>query len=162
MYRKTLMLSFGLMLLLPAAAMATDDVPNPNTTLALPTDQIWTLAVGALVPLVTYGLNYVGPWLSEAIKAIILVVVSAIAGGITQAIVAGDVGFNATTLQFVLTAVIAALSAHRLLWRPSTISTKLGGGRNRNRDVVASTSDHRSEAGEFSDLPNPMKQNHVK
>jgi hypothetical protein len=62
MYRKTLMLSFGLILLLPAAAMAADDVPNPNTTLALPTDQIWTLAAGRWTqPQPRCGGLHVGP-----------------------------------------------------------------------------------------------------
>jgi di/tricarboxylate transporter len=120
------------MLILPAVALA--DPPPPQRTLAFPTDQVWTLIVGALVPLLTYALNYVGPWLDEKVKAIILVIVAAIAGGVTQAVVAGDVGFNNTTLQFVLTAVIAALGAHGWLWRPSGTNVALGGGRNRQAE----------------------------
>lgn len=136
MHRRIIMLTGLILFALPAAAFA-QDAPDPSSTLVLPTDQLWTLAVGALVPLVTYGLNYIGPWVSEPVKAFIVVLASAVAGGVTQAITAGDVGFNTVTLQFVLTAVIAALSAHKLLWRPSGVSAKLGGGA--NRQVVAST-----------------------
>jgi hypothetical protein len=121
------------MLILPAVALA-DSPPPPQHTLAFPTDQVWTLIIGALVPLVTYVLNYLGPQVDEKIKAFVLVVVAAIAGGLTQAVVAGDVGFNNTTLQFVLTAVVAALTAHAWLWRPSGTNVALGGGRNRQAE----------------------------
>ena len=121
------------MIILPSLAFGQSTAPDPNSHLALPTDQLWTLAIGALVPLVTYALNHFAPWTSEPIKALVLVVAAAVAGGVYQALQAGQVGFNGTTAQFVLTAVIAALSAHRLLWVPSTVSQRLGGG----SDVVA-------------------------
>lgn len=137
MHRRIIMLTGLLILALPAVASAAEDAPPPSPTLVLPTDQLWALAVGLLVPLVTYVLNYVGPWVSEPVKAGVLVIAAAVAGGLAQAITAGDVGFNTTTLQFVLTAVLSALSAHRILWKPSGVSAKLGGGQ--NRQVVAST-----------------------
>lgn len=126
------------LIILPDLAFAQDAV-DPQRTLAFPTDQVITLVIGGLVPLVTYVLNHYAPWVSEPVKALVLVVVAAVAGGVYQAIEAGQVGFNGTTLQFVFTAVVAALSAHKLLWRPAAISAKLGGGSNR-QDVVASVS----------------------
>jgi hypothetical protein len=117
------------MLVAPMVAVA-DSVPPPQHTLALPTDQVWTLLAGGLVPLASYVLNHAGPWCTEHVKAAVQVLVAAVAGGLTQAIVAGNVGFNGVTLQFVLTAVTAALFAHRLLWLPSGISARLGGGSN--------------------------------
>jgi hypothetical protein len=123
------------MIIAPDLASAADTAPDPNSTLALPSVQLWTLAIGALVPLVTYVVNHFAPWASEPVKAAVVVVASAVAGGIYQAIEAGQVGFNGTTAQFILTAVIGALAAHKLLWAPAGISTRLGGGS--NRDVVA-------------------------
>jgi hypothetical protein len=136
MIRLISLVAFAL-LAFPTLAFA-DAAPPPQDTLALPTDQVWTLVAGALAPLASYVLNYVGPQTSERVKAFVQVVVAAVAGGLTQAIAAGSdtVGFNSVTLQFVLSAVIAALTAHKFLWQPSTISTALGGGRNKD-GVVA-------------------------
>lgn len=100
----------------------------------LPATQLAVLAVGLLVPLVGYALNYVGPWLDEKVKGIVQVVVAAIAAGLYQAIDVGNFGFNNTTLQLVVTAILAALAAHHLLWKPSGISTALGGGRNKQTE----------------------------
>lgn len=119
------------LLVTPAAALA-DGAPPPQPTLALPTDQVWTLIAGGLAPLAAYLLNHYLPHTSEKIKAFVHVIVAAVAGGVMEAITAGagTVGFNTITLQFVLSAVVAALSAHKLLWQPSTISTALGAGSN--------------------------------
>lgn len=125
------------LIILPDLASAAGTAPDPNSTLALPSDQLWTLAIGALVPLVTYVLNHYAPWASEPIKAAVVVLASAVAGGVYQAIEAGQVGFNGTTAQFIITAIIGALAAHKLLWVPSTVAQRLGGGS--NRDVVART-----------------------
>jgi hypothetical protein len=122
--------AFLLLLLVPATALGVDS-PPPQPTLALPTDQVWTLIAGVLSPVVAYALNFAGPWASEKLKALVQVGAAAIAGGLTQAIVAGGVGFNGKTLQFVITAIFAALTAHKTLWQPSGISTALGGGRNK-------------------------------
>jgi hypothetical protein len=127
---KLLLVFLAALLLLPSLALA-DSAPPPQPTLALPTDQVWTLIAGGLAPLAAYVLNYVGPHTSEKIKAVVQIVVAAIAGGVAEAITAGGVGFNTVTLQFVLSAVIAALAAHKILWQPATISTALGGGRNK-------------------------------
>jgi hypothetical protein len=124
-----LVLAVLALLVMPATALA--DVANHESTkLVLPADQIWTLAIGGLVPLVTYVLNHAAPWTSEAVKAAVLVVASAVAGALYKALANGDIGFNAPTLQYVLTAVVAALVAHHWLWKPSTISTRLGAGSN--------------------------------
>lgn len=118
-----------LFLLWPALALA-DSAPPPAPTLVLPTDQLWAFAAGSIVPLVTYAINKWAPYTSEKIKGLVQVVVAAIAGGLVQAITAGGVGFNSTTLQFIITAVVAALGAHKALWLPSGISWLFGGGQN--------------------------------
>lgn len=117
-------------LVLADPTLAAEPGEKPAPTLLLPTDQLWTLVAGALVPLGGYVLNYMGPIVNEKTKAVVQVVLAAIAGGIVQAITVGDVGFNDVTLQYVLSAVITALFAHGLLYKPSGINTALGGGRN--------------------------------
>lgn len=119
-------------LLFPSVASASD-VAVPHS-LVLPTDQIWAFVAGNLAPLIAYLLNYAGPWLSEKIKLFVQLVVAAVAGGVAQAITAGGVGFNDVTLQFVITAVVGALLAHKWAWQPSSIASSLGGGRNRQQE----------------------------
>jgi hypothetical protein len=96
----------------------------------LGTTQLWVLFIGALVPLVTYVLNHVAPWVSEPVKATVLAVVAAAAGALYAAVETNIVGFNTPTLELVLTAIAAAFSAHLLVYKPSGISAKLGGGTN--------------------------------
>lgn len=116
-------------LVLPAIALAAD-APPPQRTLALPTDQIWAAVAGGLAPLVAYMLNYVGPYVDERLKGVVQALAAAIAGGIAQAITAGDVGFNAITLQFVVTAMLTAVVGHKA-YAASGINVAFGGGRNR-------------------------------
>lgn len=96
----------------------------------LPTTQLIVLAIGLLTPVVGYVVNYYAPWCDEKVKGIIQVVVAAVAAGLYQSLEAGNFGANNETLQLVITAIIAALSAHKLFWKPSGISTTLGGGSN--------------------------------
>lgn len=102
----------------------TTRVPDPVTL------QLWALLAGTLTPLGAYVLNYLGPWVDEKLKALVQVVLAAIAGAIVALVDRGEVGFDKKTLVYVLSAVIAALFSHGVLWRPSSISTELGGGRN--------------------------------
>jgi hypothetical protein len=120
-------------LLIPALAAASAAVPAP--TLVFPWQQVWPIVIGGLVPLVTYVLNHVGPWLTEPIKALVLVLVSAIATALYTALATKVFGLNNATLQLVLTGVFASLFSHKLLWLPSGISTLLGGGTNRQAVV---------------------------
>lgn len=99
--------------------------------------QLWVLLIGSLVPLVTYVLNYFGPYVDEKIKAVVLVVVSAAAGALYTALESPDFGWNTTTRELVLSAVVAALMAHNWLWRPSAIAHALGGGRNAQTEPPA-------------------------
>jgi len=101
--------------------------------LAFPTTQVWTLVIGALVPLLSYVVNHFAPWASEQAKAVFLLIVSAGGAALYTALSTNVIGFNDATLQLVLSGVIAALAAHGLLWRPSGISAKLGGGSNAAR-----------------------------
>jgi hypothetical protein len=123
MSRKLLILFVPLsLLLMPAAAFAeSDSVPVGQTALGF---SLWALGVGALVPLVTYVLNRYVP--TEPIRATVLLVVAAIAGALTQLINAGSIGFDTATLRYVISAVLAALAAHHLLWRPGRVNAALG------------------------------------
>lgn len=109
---------------------------HTSPSLALASKQTWTILIGALVPLATYCANHAAPWASEQAKAVFLVIAAAIAGGLYTALATSSFGFNSATLEMVLTAVIAALGAHSLLWRPSGISAKLGGGTNAPKQVA--------------------------
>lgn len=129
--RLTLLLTAAV-LLLPATAFADGTVPAPQPTLALPAFQIYAMLIGALVPLVTYVLNHWAPWATEFVKGMVLVVAAAAAGALYQVLETSELGWNARTLEVVGSAVVAALFAHHTLWKPSTISTRLGGGTNRS------------------------------
>lgn len=119
-----------IMLGLLAANASADTGPASQHALALDPTQTVALLIGALVPLVTYVLNHHAPWASEHVKAVVLVIVSAVASGLYQSAEIGGVGLNAGTLQIVGGAVFAALSAHHLLWKPSGIAPRLGAGTN--------------------------------
>ena len=122
--------SFAQMVAAPYA-IAADELPDPNSQLAFPTDQVWVLVLGIVIPALTYMLNHVAPWKDEKIKATVLVIASAVVAALYEGLFAGGIGFDNATLQLVLTAIIAALGAHKLFYVPSGISAKLGGGTNR-------------------------------
>jgi hypothetical protein len=128
MFKRIGFLTVAAYFMLVAAAVAATVHTSP--TLSLNSKQTWSLLIGSLVPLFSYVLNYVGPWVSEPVKAFVQVLVAAIAGGLYTALATTSFGWNSATLQMVLTAVIAALAAHGFLWKPSGISTKLGAGSN--------------------------------
>lgn len=117
------------LLMLPAAALAHNITSSPH--LAFSPSQVWLALISGLVPLVTYVINHVGPWVSEPVKAAVLVLAAAIAGALYTAVTTNQFGWNATTAQLVVTAILSALVSHHLLWKPSGISTLLGGGSNR-------------------------------
>lgn len=121
-----------LVLVAPAAA----DVVHSSPALTLQGKQTWALLIGSLVPLGTYVINHVGPWVSEPAKALFLVLMAAVAGGLYTALSTNSFGWNSATLQMVVTSVAAALAAHKLLWQPSTISARLGAGTKARRRLV--------------------------
>lgn len=99
------------------------DAPPPGSTVALGLP-IWSIAVGALVPLVTYVLNRLSA--TEPIATFVLLFTTTVAGALTQLVDAGSVGFDANTLKYVLTAVAAALAAHHMAWKPGAVNVALG------------------------------------
>jgi hypothetical protein len=118
-------------------SVATADAPvHPSPVLALQSKQTWALMIGALVPLVTYVVNHIGPWVSEPVKATVTVLTSAVAGALYTALATTSFGWNSATLQMVLTTVISTLGAHQFLWKPSGISARLGGGTNGSKSWV--------------------------
>jgi len=131
---RVLFLALLALLLLPALALAQEAGtidPKPSPTLVLPTDQLWVYLAASLVTLPTYLFNHYGPVVSEPVKGLVLMVTAGVAGGITQAVTAGGVGFNHTTLQFIVTAVVGAFLTHKFVWQTTGISSKLGAGTNK-------------------------------
>lgn len=119
--RHAIWMALALLLLVPVTALAADTVVPPQHALALPTTQVWVIIAGALAPAVSYLINHYAPWVDEKMKAVVFVIVAAVAAGIAQAIDAGNVGFNQETLQLVVTAVIAAFGSHFGFFKASTI-----------------------------------------
>lgn len=115
-------------LMVPGLALADGETPIPDS-LVFPTEQVWAAAAAALTPAVMYVLNHYAPWTSEPVKGLAQGLAAAAAAGIVQAITAGDVGFNDTTLQFIVTGLAAAVVAH-VGYRAANINTALGAGSN--------------------------------
>ncbi len=118
------------LLLLPAFALAAAGGVG-----FVPSVQTWALILGAVTPLFTYVLNHYAPWIGEATKALVLAVVSGVVGAIWAAIETKVFGWNDATVQLVLTAILGAFGVHALVWKPSGISAKLGGGSNASAPV---------------------------
>jgi hypothetical protein len=94
--------------------------------LILGNHQFWVILIGAIVPIGGYILNRLGPWVSESVKALVQVVLAAVAGALYVALDTNVFGFNEPTIQLVFSAVAAALLAHNFLWKPAKINEKLG------------------------------------
>ena len=116
-------LALLVLLLVPALALAAG-------TVLTPVPQLWVLILGGLTPLVTYVLNHFAPWVTEPIKATVLAIVAGAVAALYTAIETSIFGFNNATAQLVLSAIVAAFGAHLLIWSPSGIAAKLGGGSN--------------------------------
>ena len=121
-------LAFGLFMMDAASALAATSQSTPGQVLK---PNLWALAVGVFVPVVTYLLNHAGPWVKEAWKGPVLLLTSTIAGALTELIDKGNIGFDSRTLNFVVSAVVAAFAAHHALYKPSETNIALGGGTNR-------------------------------
>ncbi len=96
-----------------------------TTQLVLPSQQIWVLIIGSIVPLAMYAFNKVAPWKSEQAKAIAQVVVTGIVGVIYTALAKHVHGFTDFTEQ-AFTAILSGLFAHNILWKPSGLNLVFG------------------------------------
>lgn len=111
----------------PLAAYA-DTVPPDSHTLVLPQTQLIAAIVGALVPVVTYALNNrVFAFVSEPVKATVLVLAAAAGGALTELIADGGIPLDWNTVQIVGTAVVLAFLAHMSFYQPSGVAAKLRG-----------------------------------
>jgi hypothetical protein len=125
---KALALGIVVFLLDAAPSLAATSQSTPGQVIK---PNLWAFGVGFLVPVVVYVLNHVGPWLTEPVKTTVMLIVTTIAGALTELIDKGSVGFDSRTLNFVVTAVIAAVIAHHGVWKPGQVNTALGAGTNR-------------------------------
>lgn len=124
------------LLLAPAAALA-DVVADRSGAPRLPhsellnSTQFYAVLAAALAQGATYLINHHAPWISEKAKTVFTVVFAAAVGAVVQLIDAGSLAFDTNTLQVMFFAVVGALGAHGLLWKPSTLAAFLKAGTNR-------------------------------
>jgi hypothetical protein len=131
-----MMITLLVVLIVPELAhAATDDVPPESRTLFLPKTQLLVAVVGALTPAISYALNYVGPWLSEKVKSVVLLVVAAVGGALATLLDTGGIPITWNTAQLVGTAVAFAVLAHNGWWKGSTFAHSLGAGRNKQDET---------------------------
>jgi hypothetical protein len=117
-------LAFLVSLLIPAMAFANDGTADVDST------AFYAAVIGSLVPALAYLLNHYAPWVSEPVKAVVFAVVGAGAGVVTQLLDDGDFALDTPHLKVVGISMLFAFLAHMGFWKPSTLSTKLGGGSN--------------------------------
>lgn len=115
---------------------AVDDVPRDPISLVAPSTQFWVMAIGALVPLVTYVLNYHAPWLSQQVKFAVLLALSTAVGVLTTCLIGGNWEWDSTHFQLVASSVVAALAAH-YGYKIGDVNVALGGGRNVQQERAA-------------------------
>lgn len=118
-----------LLFCLPGLAFAAD-VPAEQPQFALPPEQLYAAVIGALTPLVGYVLNYFAPWVSDKIKGLVQIGLVTLTGALYAVLDGGVDLFSEQALQLILTAFFAAFVAHTAAWKPTNVSTSLGGGRN--------------------------------
>lgn len=94
--------------------------------LLLDNPQFWAILVGSIVPLGGYVINKVAPWVDESTKAIVQVLLAAVATALYTALDTSVFGFNEPTFQLVASGIFAALMAHKILWKPARINERLG------------------------------------
>lgn len=119
-----LLFALSALVLFVSSAWAAGADP-PQHALTLSPDQTWVALIGALVPLGTYLLNHYAPWCSEHVKGLVLTILSGASGALYKLIETGGLSLNASTVQYVLTGIAAALFAHGFLYKPAGINVKL-------------------------------------
>lgn len=112
---------------MPAAVLAADGSASVDST------AFYAAVAGSVVPALTYVINHYAPWLKEPTKALIFALVAAATGAVTSLIDNGDFALDTKHLKIVGVAVFFAFVSHMGFWKPSTLSTKLGGGSNSRR-----------------------------
>lgn len=117
------------MLLLPVAALASDGTADVDST------AFYAALAGSLVPALAYLLNHYAPWVSEPVKAVVFAVVGAGAGAAAQLLDNGTFDLDTKSFKIVFVSMVFAFVSHMGFWKPSTLSTRLGGGSNQRRTV---------------------------
>jgi hypothetical protein len=98
--------------------------------------EFYVLLIGSIVPLGGYLTNAGSEWLlggsrlgallkSQSFKGLVQVVLTAVAGYLYTALGTNVHGF-AHISQGAFSAVVAALFAHNMLWRPANVNVRLG------------------------------------
>jgi hypothetical protein len=91
----------------------------------LPEDQFWVLVIGAISPVVGYLQNKLWPNAPEGFKAFIQALLAGVVGGAFSAL-ANDVSGFDNVAQHCFSAIVAALFAHNILWKPANVNVKIG------------------------------------
>jgi hypothetical protein len=120
------------LVVVPSVALA-DASTAERHGLVLDQVQLYSVVIGVFSPIVGYIVNSglvkkVSASIPEPVAAMVHVLIAAVGAAIYQAAVAGHLGFNDETLQVLLSAVVAAFAAHRLIWVPSGVQPRLAAG----------------------------------
>jgi hypothetical protein len=110
-----------------AISVAADGTADVDST------AFYAAVAGCIVPAAAYVVNHYAPWVSEATKGVVFAVLGAGAGAVTQLLDNGTFDFDTKSLKIVLVAMFFAFASHAGFWKPSTLSTRLGGGTNSPR-----------------------------
>ena len=96
-----------------------------QTDVFLPEDQFWVLVIGSIVPVFGYLQNKLWPDMGESFKGIVQVALTAAVGALYTVVATDVTGFDEIAQQC-FSAVVAALLAHNILWKPANVNVKVG------------------------------------
>jgi len=97
----------------------------PPTDVFLPEDQFWVLLIGSIMPIFGYLQNKLWADAPEPAKAVVQVVLTAVVGALYTVLATDVTGFG-DIVQQCYSAVVAALFAHNILWKPANVNVRLG------------------------------------
>lgn len=135
MFRLFRLFAISLLLLLLIVPAAFADVPAaPTHTLLFPQAQLFAFFFGMVSTAVSYILNRAVikkliAGVPEPILGLVHILVAAAGAAIYEASQTNSFGWNATTLQLILTAVVASFAAHGLIYKPTGLQAVLTGSK---------------------------------
>lgn len=124
--RFVLFLLFVVFLMFPALAVAAELRATTQQTLVLPPAQLYAVLIGLVTPLIGYITN-AKFWKAapEQVKTVVQLFITTVTSAIYVAAATPTFGWNNSTLQLIVTTVVAGLAAH-FGYRATGINQKLG------------------------------------